>query len=89
MLVAQKYVENVYYHELARDLIRSGYEIESRARGDFEIAGVSTEVCERFSKRHCEMDARTTELLAKSPEKAAMNINGFATTSPTTSARGR
>ena len=75
MLVAQKYVENVYYHELARDLIRSGYEIESRARGDFEIAGVSTEVCERFSKRHGEIDARTMELLAKLPEKAAMNIN--------------
>ena len=37
MLAAQKFVENVYYHELARALVNFGYQIESRPRGDFEL----------------------------------------------------
>ncbi len=41
MLRARKYVEAVYYHELAKDLHRFGYRIRNRARGDFEIEGVS------------------------------------------------
>ena len=40
MLRARKYVENVYYHELARDLRRFGYDLENHPRGDFEIKGV-------------------------------------------------
>ncbi|MEO8350201.1 MAG: MobF family relaxase [Chthoniobacteraceae bacterium] len=74
MLVAQKYVENVYYHELARDLRRFGYEIENRTRGDFEIAGIAADLCERFSKRHAEIDEKTKELLANAPEKQLQNI---------------
>jgi conjugative relaxase-like TrwC/TraI family protein len=33
MLRARKYVENVYYHELARDLKQWGYEIVNHAAG--------------------------------------------------------
>ena len=56
MLKARKYGEAVYYHELAKDLRRFGYRIRNRARGDFELEGVSDEVCERFSKRHQQID---------------------------------
>src|SRR3984893_2954338 len=51
MLGAQKFVENVYYHELARALRTFGYTITNSARGDFELAEIPREFCERFSKR--------------------------------------
>ncbi len=75
MLLARKYVENVYYHELTRELRRWGYEIENHARGDFEIRGVARRLCEMFSKRHAEIDERTRELLAREPEKATGNVD--------------
>jgi conjugative relaxase-like TrwC/TraI family protein len=74
MLRARKYVENVYYHELARDLKQWGYRIVNHARGDFEIQGVSPELCDRFSKRHREIDQKTRELLAQNPELAGGNM---------------
>jgi conjugative relaxase-like TrwC/TraI family protein len=74
MLRARKYVENVYYHELARDLKQRGYEITNHPRGDFEIKGVSQELCERFSKRHREIDNQTRELLAENPALADGNL---------------
>lgn len=74
MLAAQKYVENVYYHELARALRRSGYTVENSARGDFEIADVSRELRELFSKRHREIDAQLQRLLAEHPEKEGGNV---------------
>jgi conjugative relaxase-like TrwC/TraI family protein len=74
MLRAQKYVENVYYHELARELRAFGYEIENSARGDFEIKSVSRELCERFSKRHREINERTRELLDREPALASGNV---------------
>ena len=74
MLRAQKYVENVYYHELARALIGVGYAIENHRRGDFEIKGVSKALREKFSKRHAEIDEKTRELLEKMPEKANGNV---------------
>jgi conjugative relaxase-like TrwC/TraI family protein len=75
MLRARKYVENVYYHELVRDLRQWGYEIVNHPRGDFEIKGVSQELCERFSKRHREIDEKTRELLAENPELAGGNVS--------------
>ena len=63
MLGAQKYVKNVYYHELARALRSFGYTIQNNARGDFEIAEISRAVCERFSKRHREIDEKTRAFL--------------------------
>ena len=74
MLAAQKFVENVYYHELARALVKFGYQIENRPRGDFEIKGISPELIKRFSKRREEIDQKTRELLAREPEKAEGNI---------------
>ncbi|MEI9866364.1 MAG: MobF family relaxase [Limisphaerales bacterium] len=56
ILGAQKFVENVYYHELARSLVKFGYQIENKPRGDFEIKGVSPELVKKFSKRHDEID---------------------------------
>jgi len=74
MLRAQKYVENVYYHELARALIGFGYEIENHRRGDFELKGMSSALRDKFSKRHAEIDEKTRSLLAKQPEKASSNL---------------
>jgi conjugative relaxase-like TrwC/TraI family protein len=74
MLVAQKFVENVYYHELARSLVKCGYQIENKPRGDFEINGVSPELVKKFSKRHDEIDQKTRELLEREPEKAEGNL---------------
>ncbi|MGH7952161.1 MAG: MobF family relaxase [Limisphaerales bacterium] len=74
MMVAQKFIENVYYHELARDLVRFGYQIENKPRGDFEIKGIAPELIDKFSKRHKQIDEKTRELLAKEPDKANGNI---------------
>lgn len=74
MLRAQKYVENVYYHELAKALKGCGYEIENHARGDFQVLGVSAALCDRFSKRHQEIDTRADELLALKPHLADGNV---------------
>ena len=74
MLGAQKFVENVYYHELALSLVKLGYQIENKPRGDFEIKGVSPELLKKFSKRHNEIDQKTRELLEREPEKAEGNL---------------
>jgi len=74
MLKARKYVENVYYHELARSLGQLGYEVENNPRGDFEVKGVSRELRETFSKRHQEIDEKTAELLARKPHLATGNV---------------
>src|ERR1039457_6104035 len=74
MVTAQKFVRNVYYHELVRSLKKFGYGIENNPRGDFEIVGVSKELIDRFSKRHREIDEKTKELLEREPDKANQNI---------------
>jgi len=75
MLVAKKFVENVYYHELVKALHQLGYRVRNKPRGDFEIEGVSPELVERFSKRHREIDQKTRALLEREPEKASQNIH--------------
>ena len=75
MLLAKKFTENVYYHELVRALIGFGYRVQNKPRGDFDIEGMSKEIIERFSKRHQEIDQKTRELLAQAPEKASRNVN--------------
>jgi conjugative relaxase-like TrwC/TraI family protein len=74
LLAAQKFVENVYYHALAQSLRSFGYTVLNNSRGDFEIAEVPPEICELFSKRHREIDARTRELLALDPDKRGENL---------------
>lgn len=73
ILAAQKYAENVYYHELARSLRACGYTIKNTARGDFEIAEVEPELCARFSKRHREIDEKTRAFLKAHPDKRGRN----------------
>jgi hypothetical protein len=51
-----------------------GYQIRNRARGDFEIEGVSDELCDRFSKRHAEIDTALAKLLEEKPEIAAGDV---------------
>lgn len=64
MYRAQKFAENLYYHELSRGLRSLGYEIENNAR-DFEIRGVPVSVIARFSKRHEQIDAEAKRQVAK------------------------
>jgi conjugative relaxase-like TrwC/TraI family protein len=74
MLRAKKFAENVYYHELARKLRSFGYQINNHPRGDFQIEGVSEEICDRFSKRDAEVDRALAKLLAEKPELARANL---------------
>jgi len=74
MLAAQKFIENVYYHELSRELVKCGYRIENRSRGDFDLKGIAPALVEKFSQRHRQIDEQTRELLAREPEKANGNI---------------
>jgi hypothetical protein len=67
--------KNAYYHGLVRELRSMGFRIRNRARGDFEIQGVSEELCQRFSKRDAEVDAALTRLLADHPELVGVNIS--------------
>jgi conjugative relaxase-like TrwC/TraI family protein len=74
LLRAKKFAENVYYHELARKLRGFGYEIHNLTRGDFQIEGISVDICERFSKRHTQIDEAIKNLLAEKPEYAGGDL---------------
>jgi conjugative relaxase-like TrwC/TraI family protein len=74
LLRAKKFAENVYYHELARKLRGFGYEIRNLPRGDFHIEGISDDLCERFSKRHTQIDEAIKKLLAEKPECAGGDV---------------
>jgi conjugative relaxase-like TrwC/TraI family protein len=74
LLRARKFAENVYYHELARELQNCGYGIRNRSRGDFQVEGISDELCERFSKRHTEIDQVLAKLLEEKPELAGGDL---------------
>ena len=60
MIKAVRYAGKVYQNELARSVRELGYEIrEVRENGNvtgFEIAGISDELCQRYSKRREEID---------------------------------
>lgn len=64
MLKAQKFVENYYYHELVKGLVKLGYAIENNAR-DFEVQGVSNKLVEKFSKRRQQIDEAVKEHVSK------------------------
>ena len=51
-----------------------GYRIRNRPRGNFEIEGVSEEMCRRFSKRDAEIDKALAKLLADHQELGGANI---------------
>jgi conjugative relaxase-like TrwC/TraI family protein len=60
-----KYLTEVYRNALAREVRQLGYQIERRSNG-FELAGISSDLLERFSKRAQQRDqaiaAREAEL---------------------------
>ncbi|OAM88266.1 relaxase domain-containing protein [Termitidicoccus mucosus] len=64
MYRAQKFAENLYYHEMAKGLRNLGYEIVNTPTG-FEIQGVPEDVITRFSKRHQQIDAETKKRIAE------------------------
>jgi conjugative relaxase-like TrwC/TraI family protein len=74
LLRARKFAENVYYHELSRQLRSFGYQIRNQARGDFQIEGITEAICERFSKRDAQIDQALAALLADKPELAGANL---------------
>ena len=74
LLRARRFAENVYYHELAKDLGRLGYQMRNHPRGDFEIQGISPELCRRFSKRHEQIERELERLLSEKPELATGNL---------------
>ena len=58
----QKLIGMLYRNELARGLLRLGYDIEkTHADGRFEIGGVSRTVVEAFSTRRAEIEAAMAE----------------------------
>jgi conjugative relaxase-like TrwC/TraI family protein len=77
LLRARKFAENAYYHELTRELRGFGYRIRNRVRGDFEVEGISEQLCERFSKRHTQIDEALAKLLADKPELAGANFQAL------------
>src|ERR1022692_4613272 len=79
LLRARKFAENVYYHELARELRRFGYQDRKSTRGDFQTEGISETICERFSKRDAEIDKALAELLADKPELVTANFKALRT----------
>ena len=72
MYRAQKFAENLYYHELCKGLRALGYEIESHTRG-FEIKGVPASVVERFSKRHRQIDTEAQKRIERAGLRADIN----------------
>ncbi|HLX68420.1 MAG TPA: MobF family relaxase [Verrucomicrobiae bacterium] len=74
LLRARKFAENVYYHELVRSLRSFGYGVRNQAHGDFQIQGISDDICKRFSKRHTQIDEAVKKLLAEKPERAGGDL---------------
>ncbi|MDP3073826.1 MAG: MobF family relaxase [Opitutaceae bacterium] len=72
MYRAQKFAENLYYHELCRGLRALGYDIENNGR-DFEIKHVPRTVIDRFSKRHQQIDEDAAKRLAREDRGADVN----------------
>ncbi|ACB75227.1 MobF family relaxase [Opitutus terrae] len=63
MYRAQKFAENLYFHELSKRLRSLGYGIENNAR-NFEISRVPAALIERFSKRHAQIAAEAERYVA-------------------------
>lgn len=64
MFKALPYAQAVYHTELARELVRLGYEIRPKGKS-WEIAGVSDAVIARFSKRRLGIEQRLAEEAGK------------------------
>ncbi len=63
MYRAQKFAENLYFHEMAKGLRALGYDVEG-SRRNFEIKGVPASVLAKFSKRHEQIEAEAARQVA-------------------------
>jgi conjugative relaxase-like TrwC/TraI family protein len=63
MLESQALADAVYCHELAKGLRELGYDIRKKGK-QFEIAGISDAIVDKFSKRHVDIVERTKMALA-------------------------
>ena len=72
MYRAQRFAENLYYHELTKGLRSLGYAIENNAR-DFEIKDVPRSAIDRFSKRHQQIDAETRKRIEREGLRGDVN----------------
>lgn len=72
MYRAQRFIENFYYHELAKGLRSLGYAIENNGR-DFEIKGVPQSIVTRFSKRHEQINAETQKRIERGGPRGSEN----------------
>ena len=72
MYRAQRFTENLYYHELAKGLRSLGYAVENKTR-DFEIKHVPASVITRFSKRHEQINAETKNRISSEGLKGDLN----------------
>ncbi|MEM8673214.1 MAG: MobF family relaxase [Cyanobacteria bacterium P01_G01_bin.67] len=57
----QKLLGMVYQHNLAKELMKLGYQVKAKQHGQFEIAGYSKQDLESFSKRRQQILAETGE----------------------------
>lgn len=64
MFRAQRFVENCYFHEIAKGLRGLGYELENQGRA-FQIKGVPASVMKRFSKRHDQINSEVQKRLER------------------------
>lgn len=72
MYRAQRFTENLYYHELAKGLRALGYGTQNNTR-DFEIEGFPASAITRFSKRHEQIDAETKNRINREGLKGDLN----------------
>jgi conjugative relaxase-like TrwC/TraI family protein len=70
MLKARRMVDAIYNAELCRGLHAMGYKIERRL-DTYEIAGISRELVEKFSKRHMSIAEQALAMVASGMASAA------------------
>ena len=75
----QKLINAVYQSYLSGQVKELGYDIEHRANGTWEIAGVKQEVIDLYSKRSFQIDQKEAELKEKGEIQNDALINKVAT----------
>jgi conjugative relaxase-like TrwC/TraI family protein len=75
----QRLINAVYQSYLAEGVKALGYEIEHRANGTWEIAGMRQEILDLFSKRSAQIEQKEAELREKGEIKDDGLINKVAT----------
>ena len=75
MLDLQTLADAAYCHVVGQKLRELGYELRRTKNGhSFELAGISDEVVEKFSKRHTDIQERTEQALAEGRGRDAKRV---------------